>query len=137
MESEQERIIDEVAASIANLEAAARAAIKACQDERDAATARAEKAEAERDAYAKAKAENDERFQVEAGTWKALYAKAWEEIEAWRAKCGGRDNYDRSECGEWVCYFVVNGGGEEGEFESWAPLPAADAHDAARKEAGL
>lgn len=99
MESEQERIIDEVAASIANLEAAARAAIKACQDERDAATARAEKAE-------------------------ALYAKAWEECEDWRKECG-------------VYYGCWHSRERDGDdYMDW-PLESADAHDAARKEAGL
>jgi hypothetical protein len=93
-----------------------------------AATARAEKAEAERDAYAKAKAENDERFQIEAGTWRDLYAKAWAECERWR-ECAGDEPIEGL---GWLCLFRADD--PDGPP---ADLIEADAHDAARKEAGL
>ena len=92
-----------------------------------AALARADKAEKERDAYAKAKAENDERFQIEAGTYKALYAKAWEECGTWRYANGAR-----TESG-WTSTRYAG----DGEYYADYPNHAADAHDAARKAAGL
>lgn len=63
-----------------------------------AATARAEKAEAERDA------------------WKGRYDKAWEECRAWRYEFG------------------YTGEMQQGRR---VLVPPADAHDAARREAGL
>jgi hypothetical protein len=92
-----------------------------------AAVARAEKAEKERDAYAKAKAENDERFQLEAAKWRGLYDKAWEECGTWRYANGAR-----TESG-WTSTRYAG----DGEYYADYPNHAADAHDAARKEAGL
>ena len=104
--------------------------VQGVQDALTAATARAEKAEAERDAYAKAKAENDERFQLEAAKWHGLYAKAWAECERWRKAHGRRYmrglNADRG-------YEWINRRGEA----TGTKIVEADAHDAARKEAGL
>ena len=84
-----------------------------------AAPARADKAEKERDAYAKAKAENDERFQIEAGTHKALYAKAWRSAER------GDTPMARTESG-WTSTRYAG----DGEYYADYPNHAADAHDA-------
>lgn len=101
-------------------------ALNETRKELTAAVARAEKAEAERDAYAKAKAENDERFQVEAGTWKALYAKCKAEAD----------------CARFAWEHDLLSWHTETQMTVAPNLPrewedAERAHDATRKEAGL
>lgn len=98
--------------------------LKLVQAQLTAALARAEKAEKERDGLRQALGTAHAR----AGRYEALYAKAWAECEEWRDVCG-------------VCY-----SGEYGLYGWFAidnhgnivkGMDAADAHDAARKEAGL
>lgn len=90
-------------------------------------SSRCVKAETERDAYAKAKAENDDRFQIEARVWKDLYTKAWAECIDLRQRLKVRPS---SNDGQLII-------GDLYHYMAGALLPAANAHDAARKDAGL